>query len=393
MLNINPDQFYLALEQHDFIQVVYDDKFKMLAPSERFAKLLKILSATQLFLMDYLERVPQEEMLHNKIIISGQTHWYNVGDSCFLDWQAAIQLIENQNQNSGGFLMLEASGEVHPRKRTSLLQAGRDNDWVVVTEHELYSLTEGKQHSDGFIERDRAPLNIVERSWVMGMYLANLLAAHTDRTIVCLVGDEHIPSMIEAINYFLSHMGYWQQPKIEIRHTQYPLAKPIVSDKDTLPLRKAQERPKNPSSFWKKSSGGEKAFTRRNDGSSVNSENTNTTDMTKNQTSSTASLSTGPFSRYLTLNSLVQNFLPNKPQQQMHLYVDFEKILMDALERAECFIDFNHAHGVLLRTLDGALANPDNQPSRFDDLFVLVEDICYQVIEDLQVNAAQQYQP
>lgn len=141
-----------------------------------------------------------------EVTLLGQTH--NDDEDFKFARSHAYSAGENQET-----LILEANGEVHPNiDPVCLLSEGygcnKQNFKNVITEHELYSEDAGCKDPDtGLITRFNPCLKEVERSWIIGMFLASLVAKRPGNSITVIIGENHLEAVKASVCHYLNMAG------------------------------------------------------------------------------------------------------------------------------------------------------------------------------------------
>ncbi len=142
----------------------------------------------------------------SEVTLLGQAH------NCHEDYKQAASYAYYAGENEE-ILMLESNGEVHPSiDPAGLLSNGygcdNKNFNNVITEHELYSDDVRQTDPDtGFVTRFNPCLKEVERSRIMGLFLASLVATRPSIPITVIVGENHLEEIQTTASHYLN-MSY-----------------------------------------------------------------------------------------------------------------------------------------------------------------------------------------
>jgi len=236
---MTPATYLAALRKHGFDQLINDDLYTKRKGEDRLPLLMGVMLAAQ---KEFHTLSASRSSLNSEATTLGQTHHYapdasvtkntalHTGDAKRSSLNNEITMLgqthdhapdafiaktialEAGGANGNGILILERNGEVHPKDPTILITQGQEGNAMVIVENQLYSdviceeenLPAGKPAKYGFPEA----LGFVERSYLIGHYIANLIVANPDRRVTLIIGEAHIPDICASVNFFLKHMGY-----------------------------------------------------------------------------------------------------------------------------------------------------------------------------------------
>lgn len=173
-----PKKFFLLLFELGLFNVAHD------APN-RQQTLLGVMRQV-LDLLSNFHPEPSENQT-TPVTIVGQTHDDSLDADYALKWAQSIGLEQEE------YLMLERDGNLHPKLHgTNELPAAAGKNAIIVKEKDVLG--------DG--------LNTLERSWLIGLYLANLIATGSQRPITLIIGENHSKDIEIAIYVCLQYMRH-----------------------------------------------------------------------------------------------------------------------------------------------------------------------------------------
>ena len=212
---ITPQKFYTALSDNGFNDIVYTNDIN---PDDRRRMMLGMIANTQLTLLTNKRR--KKSTIPLTVNLIGQEHNY------VEDYKSAVYHASQAAVNEHG-LMLEGDGDVHPNADAiGLIIAGTGCDCTVV-EHELYTdippRKSSARHPDLPVRPRPQTLDRSERSWIMAMYVCNLLIEAPHRPITVIIGENHLAEIRSAVIEILTYVD----------HPYMPIFKEVASLSDT----------------------------------------------------------------------------------------------------------------------------------------------------------------
>lgn len=202
---VTPSLFFAALSEAGFNLLHYVEK--TLSAEDRKKVFLGIMMNAQDLL---LTRLTQQEG-RGHIVLLGQEH------NNTADIDRAMELASNLR---GGILLIERDGNLHPEINPIGIMVSAVGQGTTVTEHQLQSDHPGMPDPTlgerGFLLRPAAPLREVERSWLVGMYIANLIFTNPERPISVIFGENHLNDIMHATNLFLRYLHCAVAPEVSV---------------------------------------------------------------------------------------------------------------------------------------------------------------------------------